>query len=105
MLPSWSASSLPVHRCDNKSHIHISAAERNELIENHLVDLHCRECGNPLELCPCARGRFTIIRLRRVVSLHGFSCRFGEFLASIRASDLGKVMVATIAMRPIEGGD
>jgi len=80
-------------------------AERNELLRNHLADLYCAQCGNPLELCGCARGRFTIIRLRRIVALHGFSCRFGEFLAYIRGSQLGKVMVSAIAMRPLESGD
>ncbi len=102
VLPSWSADALSRHRCNNKSHIHVGAAERNELLQNHLADLYCANCGNPLELCPCARGKFSIVRLRRIVSLHGFSCRFGEFQAYIRATDLGRVMIAAIAMRPIE---
>jgi hypothetical protein len=101
-LPSFTPEALSRHRCDNKSHIHISTVERNELLENHLADLYCANCGNPLELCPCVRGRFTIVRLRRIVALHGFSCRFGEFMAYIRGSELGRVMVAAIAMRPIE---
>lgn len=104
MLPSWTCESLLRHRCTNHSHIHISTEERNQLLENHLADLFCSKCGNPLELCPCARGRFNIVRLRRIVALHGFSCRFGEFMAYIRGSDLGKVMVAAITHRPIEEG-
>jgi hypothetical protein len=103
--PSWTRDNLVTHRCNNQSHIHISEAERFQLLENHLADLYCSKCGNPLELCPCARGRFNIIRLRRIVALHGFSCRFGEFLAYIRGTDLGRVMVAAIAMRAIESSD
>jgi hypothetical protein len=64
--------------------------------------LYCSNCGNPLELCACKRGHFSIVRLRRIVALHGFSCRFGEFMAYIRGTDLGRVMVAAVAMRPIE---
>jgi hypothetical protein len=100
--PSWTQKSLARHHCRNKSHIHISEAERFQLLENHLADLFCSKCGNPMELCACARGRFNIIRLRRIVALHGFSCRFGEMLAYIRGSDLGRVMIAAIAMRAIE---
>jgi hypothetical protein len=103
VLPSWTAEALSRHRCDNHSHIHVGTAERDELLRNHLADLYCRDCGNPLELCPCVRrGRFTVVRLRRIVALHGFSCRFGEFMAYIRGTDLGRVMVAAIAMRAIE---
>lgn len=64
--------------------------------------MYCAGCGNPPELCPCIRARFTVVRLRRIVALHGFSCRFGEFMAYIRGTDLGRVMVAAIAMRPVE---
>lgn len=103
MLPSWSASSLAAHSCANKSHIHISTDERDELLRNGLADLYCRDCGAPLQLCPCKRrNRFTIVRLRRVVALHGFSCRFGEYQALIRNTGIGRVMIAAIAMRPVE---
>jgi hypothetical protein len=67
--------------------------------------MYCAKCGNDCKLCACHRGAFSIVRLRRIVALHGFSCRFGEFLAYIRGSELGRVMVAAIAMRPIEEGN
>jgi hypothetical protein len=100
--PSWTRDSLSRYRCNNQSHIHISEAERYELLENHLADLYCSKCGNDMKLCACARGRYNIVRLRRIVALHGFSCRFGEFLAYIRGTQLGRVMVAAIAMRALE---
>jgi hypothetical protein len=105
VLPSWTRDDLACHRCDNHSHIHITEAERFELLRNKLADLYCSRCGYPSELCACARGHFHIVRLRRIVALHGFSCRFGEFLAYIRGSELGRVMVSAIAMRPLESGD
>jgi hypothetical protein len=105
VLPSWTRDDLGRHRCDNHSHIHISEAERFELLRNKLVDLHCSQCGYPSDLCACARGHFHIVRLRRIVALHGFSCRFGEFLSYIRGTSLGQVMVAAITHRPLEAAE
>jgi len=105
VLPSWTRDDLPRHRCDNRSHIHITLAEREALLRNKLVDLYCARCGYPSDICNCAHNRdrdIRIVRLRRIVALHGFSCRFGEFLAYIRGSELGRVMVSAIAMRPLE---
>jgi hypothetical protein len=64
--------------------------------------MYCAKCGNDCKLCKCWRPDYSIVRLRRIVALHGFSCRFGEFMAYIRGTDLGRVMVAAIAMRAIE---
>lgn len=102
VLPYWSADLLSQHSCANRSHVHISTTERDDLLRNHLVEMHCSRCGGALQSCACARPRFTIARLYRVAALRGFSCKYGELLAAIRDQGIGQVMVANIKRRPIE---
>ena len=62
----WTAREVQAHRCSDGSHIHITHAERREMMAGGLVEY---------VLYP------RVLRLKRTVPLRGLSAKTGEYLA------------------------
>jgi hypothetical protein len=62
----WTAREVQMHRCSDGSHIHITHAERREMLASGLVEY---------VLFP------RVLRLKRTVPLRGLSAKTGEYLA------------------------
>jgi len=61
----WTAREVQSHRCSDGSHIHITYAERREMLAAGLVEA----------LLP------RVLRLKRTVPIRGLSTKTGEYLA------------------------
>jgi hypothetical protein len=77
----WTSREVQLHRCSDGSHIHITHAERREMLAGGLVEY---------VLYP------RVLRLKRTVPLRGLSAKTGEYLALqiYRGSAWARTMLA-----------
>lgn len=84
---------VSLHSCSDHSHYHVNDREADDL----------RHIGRALWLIAPDKNRQGVLRLKAGYAVRGFSERFGQLLARIRHTELGRLLMAEITLRPMEG--
>jgi hypothetical protein len=91
----WTLDDYAQHSCSDHSHAHLSRAELADSLKHGLVELVRYEDRR--------QHHKAIVRVVRILSVRGLSCRVGEALALMLASDNARgtalTMLSQIRMR------